>query len=127
MSDKASGAEARYFAALAQDRFLIPWCRKCDAGVFFPREFCPSCLDSPLEWIAPAGTGTVYATTTVRLKPDEPYDVSLIDLDEGVRLMSRVESIPPDQVRIGMRVQARVARDNGAPVLAFVPLPPESA
>lgn len=121
MSDKAGGAEAQYFAALAQERFLIQWCRQCDAGVFFPREFCPSCLDAQLEWIEPAGTGTVYATTTVRLKQDAPYDVSLIDLDEGVRLMSRVESVKPGEVRIGMRVRARVVRDQGAPVLVFVP------
>lgn len=121
MFDKASGAEAQYFAALAQDRFLIQWCGKCNAGVFFPRAFCPSCLDPQLEWIEPSGSGTVYATTTVRLKSDEPYDVSLIDLDEGVRLMSRVESIAPGEVRIGMRVKARVSRDKGTPVVVFVP------
>lgn len=121
MRELAGGAEEQYFSALAQNRFLIQWCERCDEGVFFPRQFCPSCLHAELTWVEPAGTGTVYATTTVRLKQQEPYDVSLIDLDEGVRLMSRVESIAPDDVHIGMRVRARVTQDKGTPVLVFVP------
>ena len=44
----------------------------------------------PFEWRVSAGAGTVYATTTVRRRGEEPYDVSLIDLDEGFRMMSRV-------------------------------------
>jgi uncharacterized protein len=44
----------------------------------------------PYEWRVSAGVGTVYATTTVRRRGEEPYDVSLIDLDEGFRIMSRV-------------------------------------
>ena len=50
-----------------------------------------------LDGSQPRGTGTVHAVTTVRRKADAGGDlnVSLIDLDEGVRLMSRVEGIPP--------------------------------
>jgi uncharacterized protein len=44
----------------------------------------------PYEWRVSAGAGTVYATTTVHRRGEEPYDVSLIDLDEGFRVMSRV-------------------------------------
>ena len=34
-------------------------------------------------------------------------------MDEGFRLMSRVESIAPETVRIGMRVQVRVQPAEG--------------
>jgi uncharacterized protein len=44
----------------------------------------------PYAWRVSAGRGTVYATTTVHPRGGEPYDVSLIDLDEGFRMMSRV-------------------------------------
>jgi uncharacterized protein len=43
----------------------------------------------------------------------DPYNVALIDCDEGFRLMSRVEDIDPMQVRIGMRVRFRVHRPSG--------------
>ena len=42
-----------------------------------------------------------------------PYNVALIDCDEGFRLMSRVEDIAPEQVRIGQRVRFRVHRPGG--------------
>jgi DUF35 OB-fold domain, acyl-CoA-associated len=63
-----------------------------------------------LNWIEPSGQGTVYSTTVVRRKPEAggDYNVALIDLAEGVRLMSRVDDVAPDQVRIGMPVRAQV-------------------
>jgi uncharacterized protein len=44
----------------------------------------------PYEWRVSGGEGIVYATTTVRRRGEEPYDVSLIDLNEGFRVMSRI-------------------------------------
>jgi uncharacterized OB-fold protein len=55
-----------------------------------------------------SGRGTVYATTTVRERQGN-YNISLIDLAEGPRMMSRVEGIAPEAVRIGMAVSARIA------------------
>ena len=53
-----------------------------------------------------------------------PYNVALIDCDEGFRLMSRVEDLPPEVVRIGMRVKFRVHRPAGdePPYPVFVPV-----
>jgi len=59
----------------------------------------------------------------VRRKPEAggDYDVSLIDLDEGVRMMSRVEGVPPQEVRIGMRVKAKLIEAKGARMVVFEP------
>ena len=59
------------------------------------------------QWRVSSGTGTVYATTTVHRRGEEPYDVSLIDLDEGFRMMSRVNG----EHRIGTRVRVRFDED----------------
>ena len=61
-----------------------------------------------LEWKVSKGMGTVYATTTLFPRGGNPYDVSLIDLDEGYRMMSRVEGIDPLEVKVGMRVKVRM-------------------
>ena len=50
--------------------------------------------------------GTVYATTVVRPRDGEPYNVALVDLPEG-RRMTRVEGVAPEAVRIGMQVRMR--------------------
>jgi hypothetical protein len=67
-------------------------------------------------WRVSAGKGTVHATTTVRPRGGEPYDVTLVDLDEGFRMMGRVSGVAPDAVRIGMRV--RVEWEDDVPVFA---------
>ena len=80
----------------------------------------PGTGDSDLEWVEPSGNGTVYSTTVVRNKPPTPdYNVALIDLDEGVRMMGRVVGIDPASVTIGMRVRARVDAIDGVPAVIF--------
>jgi hypothetical protein len=71
-----------------------------------------------------AGLGTVYATTVTHPREGAPYNVALIDCDEGFRLMSRVDGVAPEAVRIGMRVRFRVHRpgDGELPYPVFVPL-----
>ncbi|MNC72996.1 hypothetical protein D3C75_1241260 [compost metagenome] len=65
----------------------------------------------------------VYSTTVVRQRPPSPsYNVALIDLAEGVRMMSRVEGVAPEEVRIGMAVRAKISCDDpAAAVLVFEP------
>jgi uncharacterized OB-fold protein len=69
------------------------------------------------ETVTSAGAGVVYATTVVHRPDEEPYNVCLVDLDEGVRAMGRVEGLEPTEVLIGLRVQARIG-DDGIPVYA---------
>jgi uncharacterized OB-fold protein len=82
-------------------------------AVFFPRVTAPEGCSDPLTWKTSAGLGTVYATTFIAPKGEPAYNVVLIDMDEGFRLMSRVESIAPDRVRIGMRVKVRIHPASG--------------
>ena len=120
-TNEQGGAEARYQDALNEGRFLIQRCKDCNKHVFYPRVVCPHCGGDSLAWVEPKGTGVVYSTTTVRRKPEVggDYDVSLIDLDEGVRMMSRVEGMAPTDVKIGMRVRAKVIDNKGAGLVVF--------
>ena len=83
-------------------------CTDDNTPVFFPRAVVPKSGSTNLEWRVAKGTGTVHATTVVYTKDKPPHNVALIDLDEGFRLMSRVEDIDPMQVKIGMRVKVRI-------------------
>ena len=71
----------------------------------------------------PSGLGTVYSVTVVRKRTlEESYNVVLVDLDEGPRMMSRVDGLRLDQVKIGMKVCAQVVRENDQPLVVFVPV-----
>src|SRR3546814_18929071 len=82
---------------------------------------CPHCGSGQLDWITPSGKGTVYSTTVVRRKPEHggAYNVALVDLEEGVRMMSRVDGIAPDAVAIGMAVQASVVDAGDGKLVVF--------
>ena len=85
---------ATYLAHLEQGRLAYQFSPDANAPVFFPRVICPTTGSDRLEWRTSAGFGTVYATTVVHPQNGPPYNVALIDVDEGFRMMSRVEDIP---------------------------------
>jgi uncharacterized OB-fold protein len=118
------GPDAVYRANLAAGKLALQICDACGGkAVFPPRALCPQCGGTELPWRDASGTGTVYAATVVRDRPENGGDrnIALIDLAEGARLMSRVEGVPPEQVKIGMTVKARIAMDVGGPLVVFDP------
>lgn len=114
---------ATYQAHLEQDELAYQFSPQAQAAIFYPRVICPITGDDQLEWRISAGLGTVHATTVVHGQGGETFNVALIDVDEGFRLMSRVEDIPPSEVKIGQRVRFRTHRAGGdePPVPVFFP------
>jgi uncharacterized protein len=115
---------AVYQAHLEKGELAYQWSPTANRAVFYPRVICPFTGSERLEWRVSAGLGTVYATTVVHpVREGAPYNVALIDCDEGFRLMSRVEDIAPQAVEIGMRVKFRVHRPGGdePPYPVFAP------
>ncbi len=106
----STGADLYYHSQLEQGNFQIQRCTSCQRSIFYPRMICPHCGSDQMEWFAPSGRGTVYSTTVVRRKAEHggDYNVALIDLEEGMRMMSRVQGVEPAAVAIGMQVQAEV-------------------
>lgn len=87
---------------------------------FYPRVIEPGTGNTDLEWVEASGNGVVYSTTTVRAKPPAPsYNVALVDLEEGVRMMTRIEGIAPEEIRIGMHVTARIVTEDDLPFVVF--------
>ncbi len=116
--------ESEFQGFLEQGRFMLQRSRSSGEHVFYPRVVAPRTGKRDLEWVEASGMGTVNATTVVRKRePETDYNVALIDLKEGPRIMSRVEGIAAGSVRIGMQVRARIADDGGKPLLVFDALP----
>lgn len=106
---------------LAEGRFMIQRSDATGQHVFFPRVAEPG-TGAPLQWVEASGRGVVHATTVVRKRPPEPsYNVALIDLEEGPRMMSRVEGLDPHDVAIGMAVLASIVDQGGEFFVVFKP------
>ena len=106
---------------LARGEFRIQQCKDCGGHVFYPRYLCHHCGSSNLKWIAVSGRGTVYSTTVVRNRPGNgvDYNIALIDLEEGPRMMSRVMDVDPVDVTIGMEVSAHIGILDDQPAVVF--------
>ena len=115
--------DVEYAENLRAGRLMIQRSRSSGRFVFHPRVAEPVTGARDLEWVEVSGLGTVHAVTVVGQRPPaEPYNVAIIELDEGVRMMSRVEDMPSSEVRIGLRVRARIrAEGEDQPHVIFTP------
>ena len=115
------GPEAAWRAFLGQGKFMLQRSRSTGRHVFYPRVMAPGTGETDLEWVPASGNGTVYATTANRSK-DGSTNIAIIELAEGPRMMSRVEGIAADAVKVGMKVKARVATlEDGTLNILFDP------
>lgn len=112
---------AVYQGYLGQGEFRIQCCDGCGTHIFYPRILCTNCGSIDLKWVQASGRGTVYAVSTVNRREERggPYNVVLVDLEEGPRMMSRVDGMENDQIKIGMSVQARIASGDKDPLVVF--------
>jgi uncharacterized OB-fold protein len=96
MSPDAGVAPAEvYRRYLESGKLGFQRCTDCGAAIFYPRVLCPACGSVTLEWQTSGGRGTVYATTAVYRRDAEPYNVALVDLDEGFRMMTASRACQP--------------------------------
>ena len=126
------GAESGpFWEATREGRLLVQWCTACDRGIFFPRTLWPYCgAAGPLPWREASGRGSIHAAV-VEHRPDlagaafargEPFCIALVDLEEGVRMMTNVVGCPPDDVCIGMAVTVTWERlSDGRQLALFRP------
>jgi len=118
-----SGPDQTFQQHLKNNQFSLPKCNACKQFHFFPRVVCPHCGGFELEWSELSGLGEVYSTTTIRRKPERggDYNVCLITLDEGPRMMSRVEGVDASSVKIGDRVTALINNEAENSFIVFNP------
>jgi uncharacterized OB-fold protein len=123
MPNDTTSPYATYVSRLEKGELAYQFSPAANRAVFFPRVICPYSGSDKLEWRVSKGLGTVYATTIVHPAEGAPFNVALVDCDEGFRLMSRVEDIPANDVKIGMRVKFRTHKQGGEepPIPVFTP------
>ena len=107
---------AVYEAGLALGELRYQQCDGCDRAVFYPRVLCPHCGSGALTWRTSSGNGVVYAGTVVRSR-NGSNSVALIDLEEGFRMMCRMQS--ESDTAVGTAVTAVIAVGSSLESLTF--------
>src|SRR5262249_21366066 len=85
-------------------------CAACARWRHTPRVLCPRCGSDQFEWAQSSGRGRVYAWSVTHrpMHPaflEVPYAAVVVELDEGVRMLSSVKDLTPDRLSIGMPVE----------------------
>ena len=99
-----------FWDASRDERLVIPYSTATGEPFWYPREVAVDSLGDGVEWREASGKGTVYAVSVQhnagmgRDPAEGPYAVVLVDLPEGIRIMSNVVGCDPDAVTVGMAV-----------------------
>lgn len=119
MTEIETSPRAAWEAYARDGKLAYQWSPDAGRAVWSPRVLCPFGGRAPLEWRVSAGRGAIHAITLTHPAQGEPYTVALIDMDEGFRIMSRVEGATGAPEETGRRVTLRFVEEDGAPVPVF--------
>ncbi|MEU0003898.1 bifunctional MaoC family dehydratase N-terminal/OB-fold nucleic acid binding domain-containing protein [Streptomyces sp. NPDC006314] len=114
---------AEFWQGVAEHRLLVQRCRDCGTLRHPWLPGCNACGGLDWDTIEASGAGTVYSYVVMHHPPfpafDPPYAVGLIELAEGVRMVSGVVGVPYDKVRVGLpvRVEFRTYEDEEGALL----------
>ena len=114
----ADPATAPFWESVKAHAMQLQRCNGCGRFIFYPRGVCPHCFSDDLAWQPVAGTGAVHAFTIVHRHPspafndEAPYVVALIELGEGVRMLSNLVDIEPDPARVKVGLPVEVVYDD---------------
>lgn len=99
-----------FWEGCKQGKLLLQYCDACRKHQFYPRLYCVHCSASHLRWVEACGRGVVYSYTIIRqnkspeFRDDVPYNVALIQLEEGPRMMSNIVDIALEDLRVDLPV-----------------------
>lgn len=99
-----------YWDGARSHEFLLRKCRACGKFHFYPRDFCPSCFSFDVEWVKASGRGCVYSVTICHrpahhFEKDVPYNLVIVELEEGPRMMTNIVDCANEDIAIGMPVE----------------------
>lgn len=101
-----------FWEAAREGRLLVQRSKRTGKTVFYPRGVSPWGPDDELEWVQASGRGTVYSFTVARRPTapqwagDGPYVIAIVELEEGAHMTTNIVGCTPEEVRIGMAVEA---------------------
>ena len=132
-------SDISYEQFLNEEKLMGSRCKACNALFVPPRSICVKCYSSDMEWVEMKGSGKLGAFTCITVAPPfmmaqgynrkNPYCSGVVELDEGVRVVARIEGVDatkPEDIKVGIPLTVRfLHRGEGnqrKTYLAFAPL-----
>src|SRR5947209_13068921 len=100
-----------FWEGCRQGKLLLQYCEQCQRYQFYPRLYCMQCGADTPRWVEASGRGTIYSYTIIyqnkspEFAHDTPYNVAIVQLEEGPRIMSNVVNSDPAHLRVDLPVK----------------------
>ena len=100
-----------FWEAVRQHKLVFQKCKDCGLLVHRPRPMCPRCNSMEREWVPSTGKGVVYSWVNFVYANAAypgikvPYTVVVVEMAEGVRMISNLYDVKPEEVYVGMPVE----------------------
>ncbi len=105
------GMAGEFYEYCKKHELRFQRCTDCGTWRHVPRDMCAKCGSFNWEWAKSAGKGKVFSWTTAMqsMLPQfadlVPYSPVVVEMDEGVRLVSWLSDVPPDDLRLDLPVE----------------------
>ena len=101
-----------FWEGTKKGELLIHQCKDCGKKMFPPRLYCVNCMSQNIKLVKASGKGNIYTYSVAYEYPparvanflSTPYIIALVDLDEGVRMITTIVGCKPEDLKIGLNV-----------------------
>ncbi len=99
-----------FWEGCRQGKLLLQYCQQCQRYQFYPRLYCMQCGSNALRWVEASGRGVIYSYTIIRQSKspefmnDTPYNVAIVQLEEGPRMLSNIVDADPSELEVDLPV-----------------------
>jgi hypothetical protein len=120
-----------FWQHLAAGTLHLSSCEDCGAAHHPPSPVCPTCRSFNVGWKPASGKAKLLSYTEVRhpvhtlLAENVPYTITLVELEEGVRMVSGLPQGQTPELSVGMDLKCEVIRiDDRLSLPYFLPAEP---
>lgn len=103
-----------FWEGIERQELIFQKCGDCGALRHPPQPVCSKCRSLNVAWEPSSGKGKIHSMVTYHESPHPglkaPYSVVLIEMEDGVNMVSNMVDIQPKDIKIGMQVE--VVFDN---------------
>jgi uncharacterized OB-fold protein len=116
-----------FFDAAERGVLMLRKCGDCSAWLAADAKFCSECLSESIDWAESSGKGKIFTFGIVHQQVpgwenDTPFNVTVVQLDEGVRMTTNMVGCANEDLQVGMPVAVTfVDAGNGSMIPKFQP------
>jgi uncharacterized protein len=104
-------ASAPFFEGAARGKLMLMRCQGCGTHRYPARDRCPECWSTETEWVEASGRGTLFSWVVFHqvyhpaFRERVPYNVAMVELEEGPRIPTNLVECEPEQLRAGLPLE----------------------